>query len=323
MPDVEEFIAAAWVATPRFGLAPEAIDLLSHSENVVVALDLGGGQRAAMRLHRPGYNSLAQLRSEVAWVDSLGRFGVPVPAAIETTEGDHYVSVDVAGVPHQVGVVGWVAGRPLGGPTEADGPEVVEHYGRIGSLAAMIRSHHATWSPPDGFERRAWDLDGLLGDRPLWGRFWEVEPLSERQRHLFAECREALRVELGALPTSSEHYGLIHADLHLGNLMADGDALTVIDFDDAGHGWFAHELAVALHPVLEEPWEADARAALLAGYRQVHPLDVVEEGWIDSFLTMRSLMILGWLDARRELPVHEFFPDLAAQAERMAARYLG
>ena len=30
--------------------------------------------------------------------------------------------------------------------------------------------------------------------------------------------------------------------------MCSGDELTIIDFDDAGYGWFAHEIAVALHP---------------------------------------------------------------------------
>lgn len=319
----DQTIEAAWRVAPRFGLEPETITLLSHSENVVLAVTLGAGRRVVMRLHRPGYNTVDQLDSEVAWVESLGRFGVPVPTPLTTADGGHYVAVDIDGIEHQVGVVGWVAGEPLGGPTEAGGAAVVDHYDRIGQLAATIRAHHATWRQPPGFDRRSWDLDGFLGESPLWGRFWALDVLSDEQRALFAACREALRAELGGLPTTPERFGLIHADLHLGNLMAEGDELTVIDFDDAGHGWFVYELAVALHPVLEEPWEVDARAALLRGYRQVHPLDAVEEALIDSFLTMRSLMIVAWLDARRELPIHAFFAELVAQAERMASRYLG
>lgn len=322
MPTAEDFVDAAWRAAPHFGLEPESIDLLSHSENVVVEVGLGGGRRKVMRLHRPGYNSLAELRSEVALVQSLGRFGLPVPTAVPTDNGDHYVAVEVGGVTHQVGVIDWVAGQPLGGPTEADGADVVAHYDKIGTIAATIRAHHASWVAPPGFRRRAWDVDGYLGEAPLWGRFWEVAALGDRQRRLFSACRDALLAEFSTLPTTAEHVGLIHADLHLGNLMADGDALTVIDFDDAGHGWFVYELAVALHPVLDEPWEADARSALLRGYREVHPLDGAEEALIDSFLTMRCLMIVGWLDARRELPIHEFFPDLVAQAELAAERYL-
>ncbi len=323
MPTAEQLIEGAWLAAPRFGLEPEAITLLSHSENVVVSVTRSDAEPVVMRLHRPGYNTVEQLRSEVAWVESLGRFGVPVPTPLTTEDGGHYVAVEIGGIDHQVGVVGWVAGEPLGGPTEADGAAVVDHYDRIGQLAATIRAHHASWDQPPDFDRRSWDLDGFLGDSPLWGRFWALDVLTDDQRQLFGTCRDALLAEFGALPTTPDHFGLIHADLHLGNLMADGDELTVIDFDDAGHGWFIYELAVALHPVLEEPWEGEARAALLRGYREVHPLDAAEEALIDSFLTMRSLMIVGWLDARRELPIHAFFPELVAQAERMATRYLG
>ena len=48
----------------------------------------------------------------------------------------------------------------------------------------------------------------------------------------------------------------------------------------------------------------------------------LDEASIDTFVTMRSLMIIGWLDARRELPAFEHFADLATQAERISTRYL-
>lgn len=322
MPTADQFLAAAWQTAPRFGLAPESVRLLSHSENVVFEVALAD-RRLVMRLHRPGYNSLDELRSEVRWVQALGAAGLPVPAAVPASDGDYYVEVSIADEVRFVGVVEWVDGSPVGGPIEGNGDWVVDHYRSIGSLAARIRAHHATWTPPPGFVRRAWDAAGLVGESPLWGRFWEVEALDTRRRALFTECRDRLLDELTALPTGADHYGLIHADLHLGNLMADGEHLTVIDFDDAGHGWFAHELAVALHPVLEEPWEHEARASLVDGYCDIHPLSDHEEALIDTFLTMRSMMIIGWLDARRELPAYEHFPDLAEQAERAALRYLG
>ena len=322
MPSGDGYLATAWQAAQRFGLEPTDISLLSHSENVVCAATMADGSRVAIRIHRPGYNSMAELRSEVRWVRSLGAFGVPVPTALATTDGDYYVSLEVDGEPHHVGVVAWVDGAPLGGPTAAEGADVVQHYGQIGALAAQLRSHHAQWQSPAGFTRRSWDAAGFVGPAPLWGRFWKVAALSAGQRALFSTCRDRLVSDLSALPTSPEHFGLIHSDLHLGNLLADGDQLTMIDFDDAGFGWFVHELAVALHPVVEEPWEADARVALLDGYRRVHPFSAAEEAQLDMFVTMRSLMIVGWLDARQELPTYEHFPDLAAQAERLATRYL-
>lgn len=322
MPTDSDFVAAATQMAPLWGLRAVAIEVMSHSENVVCAVTRDDGDRVAMRLHRPGYNTIEQLNSEVAWVASLANSGIVVPTPLPTAAGDFYLPAEVAGETRQVGVVGWVDGAPLGGPLETDTNDLVPHYHGIGVIAAQIRTHHATWHSPSGFDRRRWDADGLVGDDPSWGRFWEVARLSAAQRALFAEARARLHAELSALSTAPDMFGLIHADLHLGNLMAHEGTLTVIDFDDSGWGWFPHELAVALHPVLGEDIFDDARSALIAGYRTVHALTENEVALIDTFLTIRCLMILGWLDARPELPVQQHFDSLATQAEQMATAYV-
>ena len=322
MPTPEEFVRAAAVVAPAWGLEPIAIEVLSHSENVVCRVTLDDGKRVVMRLHRPGYNSVLELESEVQWVASLAAAGIPVPVALPMLDGGHYCLTKVgAGEDAErrmVGVVEWVEGSPLGGPLTSADEGVVAHYTTIGKLAAKIREHSTMWVPPEGFQRRRWDLDGLLGDNPLWGRFWEVEALTDRQRALFSDARQGLRHELTELSTGPDRFGLIHSDLHLGNLMADGSNLTLIDFDDAGFGWFSHELACALHPGLGQPWFGDARAALVEGYSSVCPVTDDEIKSIDAFLAVRSLMIVGWLDARRELPAYAYFPLVVEGAEAAA-----
>ena len=325
MPTDSQFLEAAWSTAPAFGLDPTDITLLSHTENVVYRVDVASGDRRVLRLHRPGYNTLAELNSEVTWVKSLAEAGVPVPTALPTDEGEHYVNVTVGDETRYVGVVDWVNGQPLGratGVDEATRVEVVDHYERIGELAAIIHAHHDQWVQPQQFTRRAWDTSGLVGEAPLWGRFWEISSLTDHARSLFTECRDALRSDLASLPMDRAHYGLIHADMHLGNLMADGQDLTVIDFDDAGYGWFVHELAVALQPVLNEPFYADARAALLAGYRKNRQLSPSQETHLDIFVTMRCLMLVGWLDSRPEVPDYAEFPAWVADAIGACQSYL-
>lgn len=139
---------------------------------------------------------------------------------------------------------------------------------------------------------------------------------------LFEEARRALHRRLSALATDRSSFGLIHADLHSRNVMVDGDRLVIIDFDDSGFGWYVHELAVALHPSWHEPWFIDARDALVAGYRTVHPLTDDELSLLPAFLTIRSMMIVAWLDARPELGFHDWLPDIIEQAADDAERYL-
>lgn len=322
MPTAEEFIDAARTAAPLFDLEPESVTVLSQSENVVCEINARGGDRAVMRLHRPGYNDLRELESEVVWVAALRDAGLPVPSPRPTTDGGYYVETTIGAETRMVGAVEWIDGQPLSDAATTTGEGSTGPYHQIGRLAAQIRSHSVAWHPPSRFVRRRWDGDGLVGEAPSWGRFWELEALSNGQRSLFSRARSRLRDELATLAVDGSSFGLIHADLHPGNLMVSGSDLTVIDFDDAGFGWFMYELAVALHPVLGQPWEADVRAALIDGYRQVHTVSGGDERLIDVFLTIRCLMIVGWLDARRELPTHQHFEALVDEAVLMAERYL-
>ena len=320
MPREADFLEAAKAACVSWDLNPIEIDILSHTENVVCRIKLSTTKQMVMRLHRPGYNDLAELNSEVQWVQSLAHAGLPVPTALQTETGGYYCSVDIGGDTHSeqrfVGVIEWVDGKPLGTPLTNTSQDVVLHYKTIGALAASIRCHSNRWDPPEGFKRRRWNLEGLLGDTPLWGRFWEAEPLTDGQRMLFRDARELLREQLGALSTGPDRFGLIHSDLPLGNIMYDGADLTIIDFDDAGYGWFAHEAAVALHPAFSEPWFPYAREAFLEGYCSIHEMDSEEISSIDTFLAVRSLMIVGWLDARPELPIYEYFSVVIEAAEK-------
>ena len=50
-------ILAAW------GLPAQTPELLKYRENAVFKVRLADGRKAALRLHRPGYHSEAELRS--------------------------------------------------------------------------------------------------------------------------------------------------------------------------------------------------------------------------------------------------------------------
>jgi len=319
-------IDAARRAAPAFGLDPTEVRILNRSENVVCALRASDGSQVALRLHRPGYNTPAELRSEVRWVRALASANVRVPRAMPTTNGDYYtpivVETDAGPVEHQVGVISWVEGQPLGDPLEAGDLDLSHHFERIGELAAAVRVQSSSWTLPDNFVRRRWDADAFVGDTPLWGRFWEVPTLNAEQQDVLTQARQVMHETLSAQPTTPDRFGLIHADLHLGNVMANGDELTLIDFDDAGFGWYAYELAVSLNNVLDEPWYPAARTAMLQGYRRIHPLADDEVDLIDTLLIMRSLMILGWLAARPELPAFDFLGEVTNGAIAAATDFL-
>ena len=322
MPTRDELAAAATEVAAAWDLEVASVELVSWSENAVYCVETPDGDRVVLRLHRPGYNTPAQMASELVWVESLQAAGLDAPVARRTPAGDGHVAITVGDEVRQAGVIEWVNGTPVHEVLGEEPDAVAARFGDLGSLAARIRIHAQRWQPPPGFDRRRWDADGLVGPDPSWGRFWEVETLSGPQRSLFASARESLHEQLSALPLDGSRFGLIHADLHLSNVLVDLNRLIVIDFDDAGFGWYAYELAVSLHSALHQPWFDQARTALVAGYRTVASLGDDELAALPAFLTVRSLMLVGWLAARPELGQGERLPILIERATVQAERYL-
>ena len=63
---------------------------------------------------------------------------------------------------------------------------------------------------------------------------------------MLQNCADVLQKRLAEIGESSDHFGLVHADLRLANLLIDGEQLTVIDFDDCGFSWYLYDFAAAI-----------------------------------------------------------------------------
>jgi len=59
--------AVAERALPEWRLGETKTELISRSENVVFRVDTRDGKAYALRVHRPGYHTLAELESEPIW----------------------------------------------------------------------------------------------------------------------------------------------------------------------------------------------------------------------------------------------------------------
>src|SRR5205814_1622606 len=174
-----------------------------------------------------------ELNSERIWTRALAEAGVAVPIPVTTREGADYVSVPVPalGQHRQAGMTRWIEGELLSDVLERE-PDVhaLEHYfEQLGAIEAAMHNQSSAWRPPPGFTRHAVDNDGLMGDAPFWGPFWEHPALSPAERRLFVETRDRIRGALDRYGRRPSTYGVIHADLHAGNLLLNGDTLTVID----------------------------------------------------------------------------------------------
>lgn len=289
-----------------------APDLLSHRENAVFAVVLPGGARAALRVHRPGYKSDAEITEELAFCAGLADAGLRCPRGVPTLSGDWLWHGDAG---QTVSVVSWIEGAPLGAGDRALPPEAPQLYAALGVVLATL---HRAAAGLDGLgtRRPAWDLDGLTGAAPIWGRYWDSPALSRTEAVLLRRARDHARAFLVEAGTDLAR-SVVHGDALRENVFVTEDGLALIDFDDCGPGYRGYDLAVALTQSLDDPLLPVLRDALLRGYEDIAPLSAAERAAMPVFSMLRSFSALAWLGPRYPA-THPKVPLYKARALRAA-----
>ena len=305
-------------ALALWSIDAELIELFSQSENTVFKIKDRAGKDYALRVHRPGYHTRAELESEQQWTEFLSKSGIAVPTAVKSKDGRYYEMVSVAGTEEtrQIGVVDWVGGVPLSDLLQDDLSEtrIRGTFRTLGSLMANFHLASISWKPKRGFVRHSWDIEGFVGEKPFWGKFWELGASDKETRKRLAAIKNQIQNLLSHLPQNTNCFGMIHADMHLNNVLKDGDRLNVIDFDDAGYGWHAYDLAVGiynllLNPTLRAHFEL-VRSAMAEGYLEVRPKSEYILAMVPLFLLIRSLVTLKWIEDRPEVGHSDMIPKL-------------
>lgn len=315
-----EALALAEAAVGFWGGALQTPRLVKNRENIVFDVRLTGGQRVALRLHRPGYQSTAGIAAELGWMARLAAQGFPVPEPVAGSSGGWLT--DAGG--RAASCVAWLDGIPIGAaeqplPGGIDEQKALFHA--IGGLVAWLHNETDGGALPAEFARPAWDEEGLLGSAPLWGRFWENPAFTSSERDLINAARDRARGQMQAFRATGGDYGAIHADVLRENILRQDDRLVLIDFDDSGAGFRMFDLATAIVQSLEEPALPTLAAALLAGYGARRALPASAGRWLTLFVMLRTFASAGWILTRAgpDDPRQRFY---AARALRMANHFL-
>jgi len=279
-------------AWPRFGLGAGTLRSLGHWENATFRVQAPARGPSAprfvpgsylLRVHSPGYNTTAQVASELQWLRALCRdTDLPVPEPVgEPLVAEH---PDVP-QPRTCSVLRWMDGQRVGNRASP------RTYRALGALLGRLHEHGTTWRPPAGFERARWDADGLF-------RWWPPEhtdavmaQLTAKQRRLFARVERRFVEATEALGEGPDAFGLIHGDAHQSNVVIAGGQLRPIDFDDCRFGWLLYDLAVPLRHADRTARPEACRAALLEGYQATRPMTDAQLAWLPLFELTRATTI--------------------------------
>ncbi len=303
MSDSEDAVALRRCAEDALGywdLDLTNLRFVVAGENAVFRVSGRDGREFAVRVHRQGYHSLAELESENEWTTALNAAGINTPRPVVTRMGSAYATVPFgsAGKTRQVGLVEWIDGVSLSDTISVEGSEPLTLYRDLGAVMARIHEQAVSWTPSPGFVRHALDAEGLIGDAPWWGPFWDVPEMTDADKAIVQAARHRMYQSLVGYGKRRGTYSLIHADLLPQNVLVCSGSPYVIDFDDAGYGWHQYDMAVALFTVADHDEFLDYRDALVRGYRSVRPMSDDDLALLPMFITIRSLAMVGWLHSR-------------------------
>lgn len=305
-------------ALEQYPLVPINVSPLVHLFNSTFRIDTENG-RYVMRINRPHDRSQAEIRSEMQWLAAI-RCDTPliVPNPLANLAGELVTRVEAPGVPEprDCVVFHWVDGRFY---RKKLGPAALE---RVGGFMAHLHNHVQDFDFPDGFVRPTMELDGEVGRMLQHALKNGRELLSDEICDDMARVVDVIRPVINGLGQDKEVYNLIHADLHQGNYLFKNGTVRAIDFDDCGWGHFAYDIAITFWYLGQHPALPEMQAAFLKGYRSGRDFSAEHEPLIDTFLALRSLLMISFMASEQNPRIRQFAPQFIASIHQRLKRFL-
>ncbi len=287
-------IVRAW----GLGTVDVEVALIVVSENVTFRVRCAGLPRLVVRLGRPGYVDLAEVRSELQWVEALRRdINLPTPSPARGADGELVQSLRAPDGSEWTAV----AFDHVTGVVLEDLPDFTAHFTEIGALTRRMHEHSRAWEAPIGFRRGRWGTDELVGAAARFGD-WRAAELSAREGSTLERAESVAKNALieATAAGNSHHFGLIHGDLRPSNVMvAEDGSATVIDFDDCGYGYYLYDFAAAITFYEHRPSVLQMARAWFQGYSGSESLPTASLRAANALSMLRRLTMLGWATTHR------------------------
>lgn len=228
------------------------------------------------------------IKGELDWVNYLYDKGVNVSRAIPSTNSELVESVEVDGSHFSA-----YSFEKLEIENSADNNKDSDIAQKLGQIMGQMHVLAKDYKPKD-----------VSSKRPEWyNKDWLKEPdkaLHPSHNIVIEKCHD-LRKKLSLFDSDKDSYGLIHDDLHMGNVIIFNGKITVIDFECCHYTWFVSDIASALYFHLWKNPNSDIvflkqsatnfMKNLLIGYsRENH----VDRYWLEQmplFLKLREMSI--------------------------------
>ncbi|MCM3001851.1 phosphotransferase [Paenibacillus cellulositrophicus] len=264
-------------ALEKFGIKEEQAEFIQISDHITYRVSARSGGKFLLRIH-PVSADVPAIRSEMMWLNWLSSQGLPVPEGIADQEGNTVAICEAdrsQGWP--VTLLRWIEGQ------QAEGGLDDRQVYRMGVLMARLHQAAQSFVPPEGFVRPEWGAASLTEDMQRLERRHRAF-LSSDEWALYVQAADLIKGRIAAWPPGPSRYGLIHADLHEGNVVFKDGEPCPIDFGRCGFGYYAYDLAQALIGLYPAQ-----RSMLLDGYESMRLLPKESVSMMETFFLQAVL----------------------------------
>lgn len=245
-----------------YGIRVRACHFLGRSENTAYALHLEDGNRLFLRLHPFSERYADYLAGEIQLLDTLAaQTGTEHIHGVRNLEQAEFTRFEFQDTTWILALFAWTDGEHV--PAHELKPQHVSAMGET-----VGRFHLQSKRLSQRFKRPAYDFEYFFGNRTFYGR-------NDLNQHVAADLMlpfEEIKSRFMHQPPESYETGMIHYDLHPGNVLFTDSCAALIDFDECGYGPYLFDLGHMLLAIHDHDQYPELESHLLEAYEQQgHP----------------------------------------------------
>jgi Ser/Thr protein kinase RdoA (MazF antagonist) len=289
-------------------------------------VELGGGYENKMfgfdtpenkfviRVTPPGHKTPNEVVAEMNWLVYLSENDAPVEHVVFSQNDNLVEIVDTNAGEISVVCFEWAPGHLV--RKEDFSPELIQTWGQaVGMLHRLTKDYKPPSQQP---ERIQWFDDEYLN-----------RVLIPSDQEIVLQRFDSLVDYFKEQPATRDTFGLIHQDVHHGNLFLDGKRLTILDFDDCVYGFFIFDLANALgFSIWEKPEEMSNNQFadfyfknFMTGYHKENRLDDSRMEDLPKALKLFEFIHYNAFNMDYDLAGEGSFDTLDERTKRILNRY--
>ena len=267
-------------------------DVLQHHGNLVVRVQTANAVYV-LRVYEQA-TSPERIQEELEWLVALQRdtdLAVPSPVTNrEKTLITPWIGHGVS-ILHYAVLFNWVDGNPVSQYLSQ------EICAAIGTLIARLHRHAQSYTRPQNtaFVGACYNLDWLIGPTSWWSSGQAKRVLGGDTYTRLLPAIEIAADVMRRLGESHDHFGIIHADLHLDNILVANHRYAVIDFSDCAFGYYFFDLALTEQAFRNRAADQRCLTVFREHYCREGGIAALPLEEIDAFMIPIGVVFLEWV----------------------------